>query len=143
MPSPINEADRASSSKFVGVIVALSLCDDDVEAHRAVSIAAVALCEREGGIVAADATTDAGKGFTLRIVARAATETISIAKLNDWRIRKRGSQRGLIVPRRFSWNGEPDTEIACEADVARSIFKLFCFAAAAEEKSQAAGFILS
>ena len=68
---------------FLVVIVTLSLiADDDVEAERAPFLASGGLVEQQCGIIAADATTDAGEWFAFRVVARAATETISSAKVD-------------------------------------------------------------
>lgn len=104
-----------------------------MEADRALSIAAVGLGKRECGIVAADATADAGKGLTRRIVARAAAETVCVTKLDHGRIREGRTQRGLVVPRRFSRDRESFTSVALEDNVAGSLLILF-FGTTAEEK---------
>ena len=63
-------------------------CYNDVKANRTPSVSSAGLREGKGGIVAADATTDTGKGLTGSEVAGSATQTICITKGDDWRIRE-------------------------------------------------------
>ena len=96
-------------------------------------MAAVSLGKRERGIIAADATTNASEVLTRFVVAWAATEAVRIAELDQWRIRERRTQRGLVVPCRLSRNWKSHAKVALKDDVAGSLFILL-FAATAEEE---------
>jgi hypothetical protein len=104
-----------------------------VKADRAFSMAAIRLSERKSSIVAADATAHAGEGLAGCIVTRATTKTICFAEIDQWRILKGRTERGLIVPCRLSWDWVSHAEISLEDDIAGALFEL-PFAAPTEEE---------
>jgi len=125
------------------IIFALSLRDDNVKSDWTLSIATVRLGKRKGGIVAANASTNAGEGFARRIVARTAAETVCLAELDEWRVHEGRCQLRLVVIRCFTWNWESHAGVALEDDSSRTVFEWLLTAAGTEEEWQAAGLVLS
>ena len=102
---------------------------------------AIRLIKRKRSIIAANAPPNTRKRLALSEITRPTTETIRITQLNHGRIRKGRAERGLIVPGRLAGDGESNTEVALEADVAGALFMLF-FAAAAEGEDETARLVL-
>lgn len=113
-----------------------------MKTDRTLSMATVRLGKRQYGVVAADAAADAGESLTRRVVARTATETVCVTEFDRWRIREGRTQRGLVVPRRFTRNWISHAKVALKDDVSGALFK-WSLIASTEEEHQTAGLVLS
>jgi hypothetical protein len=102
---------------------------------------AVRLGERECGIVAANATTDAGESLTRCIIARTPTEAVCVTELDQWRILERRTKWRLVRICSFSWNRVSHASVALEDDVSGTAFRLS--SATTKEESQTARLVLS
>lgn len=93
------------------------LGDDDVESNGAASPSALALGKLQGGVVTANAATNAGKSLALLVVARTTAEAVGVANLDDGSILEGSRKLGLVVEGGLAGDGEPLASVALEADV--------------------------
>lgn len=112
-----------------------------MKSNRALSIATVILGKLQGSIITADASTNAGKLLALLVIAGSATKTVRIAEQNLRSILERRSKYRLVVVGCLAGDGESNTRVTGEDDVAGALFGLLR-GAATEGEDKAAGVVL-
>lgn len=110
--------------------------------NRTLPVTSITLRKFKLCVITANTPSHTGKRLAGLVIARPTTKSICVSYFDQGRIGKRRAEWRLIVVRRLSGDRKADTEISSEDDGSWTFLgDVFTFAAA-EEKREAACFVL-